>query len=210
MMTVLAGGWQARSPSLASWGKMKLGHGLPNATSTGMNAVLMAVADALHWPNKTALTADAVQSDAAVHVCLVAACVQWQHIIFTHQGLTLFEDRVEHVLNDNLELLDFMLDNGPEALDAVASYEPTVLWYAQHRAADIARWNDSLVFVYLNHTMWDTHPYCLVNASWVTPEAREAGIEFLEFLLSNMSYALMAKHGIRCAWLHWGVITPTQ
>lgn len=105
---------------------------------------------------------------------------------------------MEHVGTEDIELLDLMLDLGPSELDAVATFEPTVLLYAKQRAADIAQWNDSLVFVYPNHAVWDTHPYCLINATWVTPEQREAGLVFLDYLLSNTSYALMAQHGIRC------------
>ncbi len=113
------------------------------------------------------------------------------------QGLKRFEDRVQHVGLEDIALLDMMVTQGPSVLDAVATFEPTVLRYASLNAPDIQQWNDSLVFVFVNNTPWDTHPYCLVNASWVDEKQGEVGRAFLDFLRSNTSYQLMLSYGLR-------------
>ncbi len=62
--------WASVDPALASWGRLKLGHGLPNASTTGINTVLTAIANELNWPHDRALTIEAVQSPLAYQVCI--------------------------------------------------------------------------------------------------------------------------------------------
>lgn len=78
---VLAEGWGVLQPSLAKWGRFKVGHALPNTTATGMNAVLTAIADTLDWPHAMPLTKAAVQSAQAVNVCVYRGCLVCVNVV---------------------------------------------------------------------------------------------------------------------------------
>jgi len=61
-----------------------------------------------------------------------------------------------------------------------------------------ARWGEKIVAVYpAEGTLMSDHPYCILNAPWVTPELREAAEEFLQFLKHPDVQELAIKHGFR-------------
>src|ERR1043165_559645 len=70
-----------------------------------------------------------------------------------------------------------MVERGPSYLSAAVLYETLVIEsYAKQRSLD-------LVAIYPQEgTFWSDHPYCVLDAPWVTAEQRDAAAAFLAFL----------------------------
>jgi len=86
---------------------------------------------------------------------------------------------------------------GPEGINALIAYENLVI--DENMAGEpLARWGQKLVAVYPEEgTLLSDHPYCILNAPWVSREQREAAQELLEFLLRPEIQARAMKHGFR-------------
>src|ERR1043165_10164162 len=85
-----------------------------------------------------------------------------------------------------------MVERGPSYLSAAVLYETLVIEsYAKQRSLD-------LVAIYPQEgTFWSDHPYCVLDAPWVTAEQRQAAAAFLAFLKARPPQARAMALGFR-------------
>jgi len=94
-------------------------------------------------------------------------------------------------------LMAQMVDAGPSGLNVVATYENLVL-EKNLGGEPQARWGQRLIAVYPEEgTLSSDHPFCVLNAPWVSEEQRWASEVFLRFLLSGDIQAKAMKQGFR-------------
>jgi len=94
-------------------------------------------------------------------------------------------------------LMAQMVDAGPSGLNVVAVYENLVL-EKNLGGEPQARWGQRLIAVYPEEgTLSSDHPFCVLNAPWVSEEQRWASEVFLRFLLSGDIQAKAIKQGFR-------------
>jgi Ca-activated chloride channel homolog len=137
------------------WGAMKLGHTHPEYSNSGLlSALAIAYAGARTTRGLTAAALPAVEPFMA--------------------GV---EDAIVHYGTSTGFFSDKMIERGPSYLSAAVLYENLVIEsYARQRSLD-------LVAIYpQDGTFWSDHPYCVLDAPWVTAEQREAAGVFLAFL----------------------------
>jgi len=86
---------------------------------------------------------------------------------------------------------------GPEGISVLVAYENLVI--DENIAGEpLARWGQKLITVYPEEgTLLSDHPYCILNAPWVSEEQRRAAQELLDFLLRPEIQAKAMKHGFR-------------
>lgn len=90
-----------------------------------------------------------------------------------------------------------MVEVGPSGLNVVAVYENLVL-EKNLGGEPQARWGQKLVAVYPEEgTLSSDHPFCVLNAPWVSEEQRQAAGVFLRFLLSAEIQTRAMEHGFR-------------
>jgi Ca-activated chloride channel family protein len=137
------------------WGAMKLGHTHPEYSSSGLLSVL-AIAYAGGKITR-GLTADALPK--------------------IEPFMAGVEDAIVHYGKSTGFFSDKMIERGPTYLSAAVLYENLVIEsYAKQHAID-------LVAIYpVEGTFWSDHPYCVLDAAWVTPQQREAAGVFLTYL----------------------------
>lgn len=137
------------------WGAVKLGHTHPEHANSGLLSVLaIAYAGAKTTRGLTAAALPAIEPFLA--------------------GV---EDAIVHYGASTGFFSDRMIERGPSYLSAAVLYENLVVEsYARRRALD-------LVAIYPREgTFWSDHPYCVLDAPWVTPEQREAAEAFRLYL----------------------------
>ncbi|HMG54307.1 MAG TPA: VWA domain-containing protein [Kofleriaceae bacterium] len=137
------------------WGAMKLGHTHPEYSNSGLLSVLaIAYAGAKTTRGLTAAGLPAVEPFMA--------------------GV---EDAIVHYGTSTGFFSDKMIERGPTYLSAAVLYENLVIEsYARPHSLD-------LVAIYPQEgTFWSDHPYCVLDAPWVTAEQRDAAAAFLAYL----------------------------
>ena len=94
-------------------------------------------------------------------------------------------------------LMAQMVDAGPSGLNVVVVYENLVV-EKNLGGEPQARWGQRLVAVYPEEgTLSSDHPFCVLNAPWVSEEQRWASEIFLRFLLTSDIQFKAMKHGFR-------------
>jgi Ca-activated chloride channel homolog len=137
------------------WGAMKLGHTHPEYSNSGLLSVLaIAYAGAKTTRGLTAAGLPAIEP-----------------------FMSGVEDAIVHYGTSTGFFSDKMTERGPTYLSAAVLYENLVIEsYAKQRSLD-------LVAIYpVEGTFWSDHPYCVLDAPWVSAEQREAAAAFLAFL----------------------------
>jgi Ca-activated chloride channel family protein len=137
------------------WGAMKLGHTHPEYSNSGLLSVLaIAYAGARTTRGLTAAALPAVEP-----------------------FMSGVEDAIVHYGTSTGFFSDKMTERGPTYLSAAVLYENLVIEsYARQRSLD-------LVAIYpVEGTFWSDHPYCVLDAPWVTAEQRAGAAAFLAFL----------------------------
>lgn len=91
-------------------------------------------------------------------------------------------------------LMDKMVAFGPSKYDIVAAYEATAIQQFQNATQR----SGELRVLYPPATVWSDHPFCTLNAPWVTPEKAEAARLFVDFLVSREAQDVaLSKYGFR-------------
>ncbi len=157
------------------WGLFKFGHTHPGFSNTGL---LMMTALAYSTTNKTAgLTADEVYSEAV------------------QQAFSGLEQNTYHYGIQNRPLMQILAQRGPNYLHAITSAEAEVL-KANAEFAQTMRF--PLVFIFpAKGTYWGEHPYCVLNADWVSEPQKEGARIFRDYLLSKDIQALANDYYLR-------------
>jgi Ca-activated chloride channel family protein len=165
-------GWGAQGH--AEWGRFKLGHTHPAFSNSGILAVL---AEAYAGAGKTrGLSLADLDGKGTIDL------------------MTAVERTIVHYGKSTGFFADKMLERGPGYLSAAVLYENLVIEsYGQPRSTPI-------VAIYpVEGTFWSDHPYCILDAEWVTPEQREAAEAFQTFLRARPAQTSALALGFRPA-----------
>lgn len=166
-------GWEAYGHP--EWGYIKFGHTDPLKSNSGFQTILLMTYN--YFGKTDGLTAADILSDAAYQ--------QW---------LTEFEGTVAKFGESTGTYMQEIIAYGPSMYDIVAVYESTAIEQADNA---VGRYG-SLQVYYPPATHLSDHPFCVVNAPWVTPEKAEAARLFVDFLLTPAAQQkALLDHGFR-------------
>jgi Ca-activated chloride channel family protein len=157
------------------WGTFKFGHTHPDYSNVGL---LMMTALAYSATGTTSgLTTDAVYSDVVVDAF---------HSV---------ELNTYHYGIQSRDLLELMVRRGPTYLHAITTSEAETLRTNRDFVEDL---RFPLVFVFpADGTFWGEHPYCVLDADWVSDGQKEAAAIFLDYLLAPEQQALAIEYNLR-------------
>jgi len=157
------------------WGYVKFGHTDPLKSNSGFMTILLMT---YGYHGKTAnLSASDILSNEAFQA--------W--FLETEASIGQFEYSTG-------PLMEKMVVYGPSTFDMVTVYEATAIEQAENA---VGRYGELRVY-YPPAILWSDHPFCILEADWVTAQQREAAAMFIDFLTGReaQTSALM-KHGFR-------------
>lgn len=94
-------------------------------------------------------------------------------------------------------LADQATTSGPSELNVFVVYENLVI-EKNRQGEPMGRWGQRLVAVYPEEgVLLSDHPFCILNAPWVSEEQREAAEEFYTFLTRLETQMIAMGHGFR-------------
>ena len=161
------------------WGRFKFGYGYVGESNSG---TLTAILPCMVGANKTTgLTIDDVSSTNGCG-----------------QTIATVDQAKVHSGKKSGWLLGWMLNGGPEYLDAVTTNEPDVIAFNR---ANGAKLREPLVAAYpQDGTVVSTHPFAILdNSPWVTEERVAAAKLFRDYLLSAEQQRAALANGLRPA-----------
>lgn len=157
------------------WGYIKFGHTDPLKSNSGFQTILLMTYN--YFGKTDGLTSADILSDAGYQ--------QW---------FTEFEGTISKFGDSTGTYMQEIIAYGPSMYDIVAVYESTAIEQADNA---VGRYG-SLQVYYPPATHLSDHPFCVLNAPWVTPEKAEAARLFVDFLLTPESQQqALLKHGFR-------------
>jgi ABC-type Fe3+ transport system substrate-binding protein len=167
-------GWQAYGH--AEWGYIKFGHTDPFKSNSGLMTLLLMT---YGYQGKTnGLTANDLLSNDAYR--------QWFNGI--EGAISTFGDSTGTYMKD-------MVVYGPSKYDLIAVYESTAI----EQAANAAGRYGELQIYYPPATVLSDHPFCTLQADWVTTDQAKAGQVFVDYLLSRPVQEKALVYGFRPA-----------
>jgi hypothetical protein len=166
-------GWAAYNHP--EWGYVKFGHTDPLKSNSGYMTILLMTYG--YYGKTSNLSASDILSNSDYQ--------NW--FLQTESSLGQFESSTG-------PLMDKMISYGPSTYDMVAVYEATAIAQADNA---VGRYGELHVY-YPPAMLWSDHPFCVVNADWVTPQQTDAAKLFLDYLTGRPAQenALM-KYGFR-------------
>ena len=166
-------GWASKGHP--EWGLFKFGHAHPAYSNVGLQ---MMTALAYSTVGETAgLTSDMVYSDE-----VVAAFEKVEQNTF-HYGI------------QSRNLINLMVLRGPNYLHAVTTSEAETLKTNEERADEL---HFPLAFIFpAEGAFWSEHPYCVLEADWVSDDQAEAAEVFRQYLFSSEQQALAIDNFLR-------------
>jgi hypothetical protein len=166
-------GWAAFG--YPEWSYIKFGHTDPTRSNSGfMTIVLMSYG--YFGENSTLKAADILSNE------------EFQ------QWLTDFETGVPEFGSSTGTYMRDIVAYGPSRYDIVAVYEATAIEHIENAKG---RYGDLQVH-YPPATVMSDHPFCLLEAKWVTSEKRAAAELFLDYLTSeDAQQSALMEHGFR-------------
>jgi ABC-type Fe3+ transport system substrate-binding protein len=166
-------GWSALGHP--EWGYIKFGHTDPLRSNSGFMTILLM---AYNFFGKTSgLTSGDILSNQDFQ--------DW--FIGTEDAISQFEYSTG-------PLMEKMIAYGPSTYDLVAVYEATAI---EQAANAIGRYGELRAY-YPPATVWSDHPFCILQADWVTPEKSEAAQVFIDYLLSKpVQEVALLRYGFR-------------
>jgi len=178
-------GWGAYGHG--EWGAFKLGHTHPEFSNSGLLSVL---AESYAGSKKTRdLMAEDLDSKK------------------TQTFLRSVESTIVHYGKSTGFFADKMVERGPAYLSAAILYENLVIEsYSKPSSSGFP-----IVAIYpLEGTFWSDHPYAILDAEWVSPEARDAAEQFLVFLKGKPAQQRALALGFRPADASIPVTAPVD
>lgn len=157
------------------WSYIKFGHTDPTKSNSGFMALLLMTAS---YFNKTdSLTTSDILSDPGYQ--------QW---------IKDFENSVPEFGESTGTYMKDIVAYGPSRYDLVAVYEATAIEQLENARG---RYGELSVY-YPPATVLSDHPFCLLSASWVTPDKEKAARLFMDALVSRQAQeAALLKYGFR-------------
>jgi Ca-activated chloride channel family protein len=112
-------------------------------------------------------------------------------------GVREIEQLIRHYSRRTTEFKEYIAQ-GPDYLDFVALEENDLIFINQGKTE--IKPPEKLVALYPKEgTFWHEHPMGVVNASWVTPEQRDAASVFIDFMLTENVQKRIVDNGFRPA-----------
>jgi hypothetical protein len=165
-------GWAAYGH--ADWGYIKFGHTDVLTSNSGfMTIVLMTYG---YFDKTSGLTSNDILTNSDYQT--------W--FLQTESSISQFE-------NSTGPLMQKMITYGPSTYDMVTVYEATALEQADNA---VGRYGNLRVY-YPPAMLWSDHPFCLINADWVSPSQAAASRSFLDYLTSKPEQEAALKYGFR-------------
>ncbi len=145
----------------ANPGLVKLAHTDPRTSNSGFMATIMMVVSNLGLSPED-ITLDAISQQELI---------DWMRTV---------ESAAVQYGESTGFLGRYMRDNGPGALNAVFLYENLVQDYSSRAAENFGQ---RMIAIYPEEgALFSDHPFCLIDADWVTPEQRMAAEEYIRFM----------------------------
>jgi ABC-type Fe3+ transport system substrate-binding protein len=168
-------GWD--SYAHPEWGYVKFGHTDPLRSNSGFMAVLLMTYN--YFGKTSGLTAEDILADQGYQDWFLA-----------------FEQSISEFEYSTGPLMEKMIAYGPSTYDMVAVYEATAIEQAENA---VGRYGELRVY-YPPATVWSDHPFCLLDAEWVTPEKARAAQVFMDYLLTEEAQqTALLQYGFRPA-----------
>jgi len=166
-------GWAAFNQP--EWGYVKFGHTDPLKSNSGYMTILLMT---YGYHNTTsALSASDILSNDDYQT--------W--FLETESSIGQFE-------HSTGPLMEKMVAYGPSTFDIVAVYEATAIEQAENA---VGRYGELRVY-YPPALLWSDHPFCIVNADWVTPQQTAGAKLFMDYLTDKPAQELaLLKYGFR-------------
>ncbi|MCE1254559.1 MAG: substrate-binding and VWA domain-containing protein [Anaerolineae bacterium] len=174
-MATAADGWEKFG--YPEWGQFKFGHTHPAYSNSGLVAI---VAQAYAGAGKQRSLTNADLQNTAVKDFM--ANVQ-ASIIHYGTSTGFFATR--------------MFEKGPSYLSAAVLYENLVVSQESKRLSGASSQIPVVAIYPKEGTFWANHPYCILNAPWVTVEQREAAEKFQTYLLDKPQQVQAIQLGFR-------------
>jgi hypothetical protein len=157
------------------WGYVKFGHTNPLSSNSGFMTILLMT---YNYHGKTSgLRAEDILSDHGYQDWFIN-----------------FEKNIAGFEYSTGPLMQKMVTYGPSTYDLVTVYEATAIEQAENA---VGRYGELRVY-YPPATVWSDHPFCILNADWVTDDKRAAAKLFIDYLTSKPAQELaLLKYGFR-------------
>jgi hypothetical protein len=166
-------GWAALNQP--DWGYVKFGHTDPLKSNSGFMTILLMTYG--YFGKNSGLTSSDILTDSEYQ--------KW--FLENEAAIGQFEYSTG-------PLMQKMVSYGPSTLDFATVYEATAIEQAENA---VGRYGELRVY-YPPALLWSDHPFCILDADWVTPQQTEAAELFIDYLISTpvQATALM-NHGFR-------------
>jgi hypothetical protein len=165
-------GWETYGH--ADWGYIKFGHTNPLKSNSGFMTIL------LMTYNYFDKTADLTSKDI-----LDSSYQKWFGEI--EGTISNFGESTGIYMRD-------MVAYGPSQYDFITVYEASAIEQAENA---VGRYGELRVY-YPPATVMSDHPFCVLNADWVTPEKRRASQAFIDYLTgAPLQQLALLKYGFR-------------
>ena len=157
------------------WGYVKFGHTDPLKSNSGFMTILLMT---YGYYNKTAdLGASDILSNDGYQ--------RW--FLETESSIRQFEYSTG-------PLMEKMVVYGPSTFDMVTVYESIAIEQTENA---LGRYGELRVY-YPPAILWSDHPFCVLNADWVTPQKLQAVELFLDYLTGSSAQQMaLMKYGYR-------------
>jgi ABC-type Fe3+ transport system substrate-binding protein len=166
-------GWASHSHP--EWGYVKFGHTDPLKSNSGFMTILLMTYG--YYNKLVDLDASDILSNGEYQ--------EW--FLETESSIGQFEYSTG-------PLMEKMVVYGPSTFDMVTVYEATAIEQAENA---VGRYGELRVY-YPPAILWSDHPFCVLNADWVTTQQTEAAVMFIDFLMSKEAQELaLMKYGFR-------------
>ena len=176
-MSISEEGWAAYG--YPEWGDFKFGHTHPDYSNSGIVSII-AQAYAGAGKQRGLMLADLQDKDLQEFMAEVQSSI-------IHYGTStgFFANR--------------LFENGPSYLSAAVMYENLVVAQESKRLSGEVSQLPVVAIYPKEGTFWSNHPYCVLNAPWVTEEQKEAAGIFENFLLDGPQQLSAIELGFRPA-----------
>jgi len=166
-------GWE--SYGHPEWGYIKFGHTNPLSSNSGFQTLLLMTYN--YFEKTRGLTSADILANPAYQ--------QW--LIEFESTISKFGDSTGTYMNE-------IVAYGPSMYDFVAVYEATAIEQMENA---VGRYGELHVY-YPPATSLSDHPFCVLQADWVTLEKAQAAQAFLDFLTGpEMQQLALVKYGFR-------------
>jgi Ca-activated chloride channel family protein len=157
------------------WGTFKFGHAHPAYSNVGLQMMTALAYSTLGTTG--GLSAEEVYSDEV------------------REAFSRLEQSTYHYGIQSRNLIERMVQRGPNYLHAVTTSEAETLKTNQERESEL---RFPLVFIFpAEGTFWSEHPYCILDADWVSDDQKEASEAFLDFMLAREQQELAIDNYLR-------------